>query len=162
MEVLARDLRSLGLYTARSLSYDGVEYEMLEHALTPEQRGIYDAYAGAFAIIHNNLAAAMEAANITGENGTLNRQAKSAARSAFESAKQRFFGHLLTSMKTPTLISSIKADLAAGHAAVVQIVSTGEALMERRLSEIPTEEWNDIRVDITPREYVLSGTPDKT
>jgi hypothetical protein len=156
MEVLARDLRSLGLYTARSLSYDGVEYEMLEHALTPEQRGIYDAYAGAFAIIHNNLAAAMEAANITGESGgTLNRQAKSAARSAFESAKQRFFGHLLTSMKTPTLISSIETDLAASHAAVIQIVSTGEALMERRLSEIPTEEWNDIRVDITPREYVL-------
>jgi hypothetical protein len=155
MEVLARDLRSLGLYTARSLSYDGVEYEMLEHALTPEQRGIYDAYAGAFTIIHNNLAAAMEAANITGETGTLNRQAKSAARSAFESAKQRFFGHLLTSMKTPTLIASIEADLAAGHAAVIQIVSTGEALMERRLSEIPTEEWTDIRVDITPREYVL-------
>ena len=155
MEVLARDLRSLGLYTARSLSYDGVEYEMLEHTLTPEQRGIYDAYAGAFAIIHNNLAAAMEAANITGESGTLNRQAKSAARSAFESAKQRFFGHLLTSMKTPTLIAAIEADLAAGHAAVIQIVSTGEALMERRLSEIPTEEWNDIRVDITPREYVL-------
>ena len=162
MEVLARDLRSLGLYTARSLSYDGVEYEMLEHALSPEQRGIYDAYAGAFAIIHNNLAAAMEAANITGENATLNRQAKSAARSAFESAKQRFFGHLLTSMKTPTLIAAIEADLAAGHAAVIQIVSTGEALMERRLSEIPTEEWNDIRVDITPREYVLSGVPDKT
>jgi hypothetical protein len=155
MEVLARDLRSLGLYTARSLSYDGVEYEMLEHALTPEQRGIYDAYAGAFAIIHNNLAAAMEATNITGESGTLNRQAKSAARSAFESAKQRFFGHLLTSMKTPTLIAAIDADLAAGHTAVIQIVSTGEALMERRLSEIPTDEWNDIRVDITPREYVL-------
>lgn len=155
MEVLARDLRSLGLYTARSLSYDGVEYEMLEHALTLEQRGIYDAYAGAFAIIHNNLAAAMEAANITCDSGTLNRQAKSAARSAFESAKQRFFGHLLTSMKTPTLIAAIDADLSAGHAAVIQIVSTGEALMERRLSEIPTEEWNDIRVDITPREYVL-------
>ncbi|WP_425101017.1 strawberry notch-like NTP hydrolase domain-containing protein [Tropicibacter sp. S64] len=155
MEVLARDLRALGLYTARSLSYDGVEYEMLEHALTPEQRGIYDAYAGAFAIIHNNLTAALEAANISGESGTLNRQAKSAARSAFESAKQRFFGHLLTSMKTPTLISSIGADLSAGHAAVIQIVSTGEALMERRLSEIPTDEWNDIRCDITPREYVL-------
>jgi hypothetical protein len=155
MEVLARDLRSLGLYTARSLSYDGVEYEMLVHALSPEQRSIYDAYAGAFAIIHNNLAAAMEAANITGDSGTLNRQAKSAARSAFESAKQRFFGHLLTSMKTPTLIAAIDADLAAGHAAVIQIVSTGEALMERRLSEIPTEEWNDVRVDITPREACL-------
>ena len=155
MEVLARDLRSLGLYTARSLSYDGVEYELVEHQLTDEQRRIYDAYAGAFAVIHNNLDAAMEAANITGSDGTLNRQAKSAARSAFESAKQRFFGHLLTSMKTPTLIRSIERDLADAHAAVVQIVSTGEALMERRLAEIPTEEWNDVRVDITPREYVL-------
>jgi len=155
MEVLARDLRSLGIYTARSLSYDGVAYEMLVHALSSEQRGIYDAYAGAFAIIHNNLTAAMEAANISGESGTLNRQAKSAARSAFESAKQRFFGHLLTSMKSPTLITAIDADLAAGHSAVIQIVSTGEALMERRLADVPTEEWNDIRVDITPREYVL-------
>ncbi len=155
MEVLARDLRSLGLYTARSLSYDGVEYELVEHKLTEEQRRIYDAYAGAFSIIHRNLDAAMEAANISGASGTLNRQAKAAARSAFESAKQRFFGHLLTSMKTPTLIRSIEGDLEQGHAAVVQIVSTGEALMERRLAEIPTDEWNDIRVDITPREYVL-------
>ncbi|MFG1314635.1 strawberry notch-like NTP hydrolase domain-containing protein [Xanthobacter autotrophicus] len=155
MEVLARDIRALGLYTARSLSFAGVEYELVEHALTPEQTRIYDAYAGAFAIIHNHLDAAMEAANITGSTGTLNRQAKSAARSAFESAKQRFFGHLLTSMKTPTLIRSITRDLAEGHAAVVQIVSTGEALMERRLAELPTEEWNDVRVDITPREYVL-------
>jgi len=159
MEVLARDLRALGLYTSRSLSFDGVEYELVEHALTPEQTRIYDAYADAFAIIHNNLDAAMRAANITGGSeggsGTLNRQAKAAARSAFESAKQRFFGHLLTSMKTPTLIRAIERDLEQGHAAVVQIVSTGEALMERRLAELPAEEWNDVRVDITPREYVL-------
>ncbi len=158
MEVLARDLRALGLYTARSLSFNGVEYELLNHELAPEQVRIYDSYADAFAIIHNNLDAAMQAANITGGDGgsgTLNRQAKSAARSAFESAKQRFFGHLLTSMKTPTLIRSITSDLEAGHSAVIQIVSTGEALMERRLAEIPTEEWGDLKMDLSPREYVL-------
>jgi predicted RNA methylase len=155
MEVLARDLKALGLYAARSLSYEGVEYELLEHQLTDEQIRIYDAFAGAFSIIHNNLAAAMEAANITGETGTLNAQAKSAARSAFESAKQRFFNHLITAMKTPSLIRSIERDLEAGRAAVIQIVSTGEALMERRLAEIATEEWGDVQVDITPREYVL-------
>jgi predicted RNA methylase len=130
MEVLARDLRALGLSTARSLSYDGIEYELVEHQLTPEQTRIYDAYAGAFAIIHNHLDAAMQAANITGgpngSGGTLNRQAKLAARSAFESAKQRFFGHLLTSMKTPTLFRSIEQDLADGHSAVIQIVSTAK------------------------------------
>jgi hypothetical protein len=155
MEVLARDLKALGLYAARSLSYEGVEYELVEHALSPEQIRIYDAYAGAFQIIHNNLTAALEAANITGEGGTLNSQAKSAARSAFESAKQRFFNHLITAMKTPTLIAAVDRDLDAGHAAVIQIVSTGEALMERRLAAIPTEEWGDVQVDITPREYVL-------
>ena len=155
MEVLARDLKALGLYAARSLSYEGVEYELVEHQLTPEQIRIYDAYAGAFAIIHNNLDAAMKAANITGDEGTLNGQAKSAARSAFESAKQRFFSHLITAMKTPSLIASVDRDLTEGHAAVIQIVSTGEALMERRLAEIPTEDWGDVQVDITPREYVL-------
>jgi hypothetical protein len=159
MEVVARDLKSLGLYTARSLSFAGVEYELLEHELTAEQKRIYDAYAGAFEIIHNNLEAALDATNITGtsEEGskTLNAQAKSAARSAFESTKQRFLGHLLTSMMTPTLIKSIDHNLADGHSAVVQVVSTGEALMERRLAVIPTSEWNDLSVDLTPREYVL-------
>jgi protein strawberry notch len=155
MEVLARDLKALGLYAARSLSYDGVEYELIEHRLADEQIRIYDAYAGAFSIIHNNLDAAMRAANITGETGALNAQAKSAAKSAFESAKQRFFNHLITAMKTPSLIASVERDLKDGHAAVIQIVSTGEALMERRLAEIPTEEWADVQVDITPREYVL-------
>ena len=155
MEVLARDLKALGLYAARSLSYEGVEYELVEHRLTDEQIRIYDEYAGAFLVIHNNLDAAMRAANVTGETGTLNTQAKSAARSAFESAKQRFFNHLITAMKTPTLIASVERDLKASHAAVIQIVSTGEALMERRLAEIPTEEWGNVQVDITPREYVL-------
>ena len=155
MEVLARDMKALGLYAARSLSYEGVEYELVEHRLTDEQIRFYDAYAGAFGVIHNNLAAALEATNVTGETGTLNAQAKSAARSAFESAKQRFFNHLITAMKTPSLIAAVERDLTAGHAAVIQIVSTGEALMERRLAEIPTEEWGDVQVDITPREYVL-------
>src|SRR4030081_1143459 len=85
MEGLARDLKALGLYAARSLSYEGIEYELVEHQLTPEQVRIYDAYAGAFQVIHNNLNAALQAANVTGEKGTLNSQAKSAARSAFES-----------------------------------------------------------------------------
>ncbi|MBN8812388.1 MAG: strawberry notch family protein [Sphingomonas sp.] len=154
MEVVARDLKALGLYSARSLSFEGVEYELLEHPLSGEQQRIYDAYADAFQVIHNNLDAALRAANVTGAEGTLNRQARSAARSAFESAKQRFFNHLITAMQTPSVIASIEADLDAGASPVLQIVSTGEALMERRLADIPTGEWGDVEIDITPREYV--------
>ncbi len=155
MEVLARDLKALGLYIARSLSYEGVEVEIVEHALTREQIRIYDAYAEAFQIIHQNLEAALKAVNVTGDTGTLNGQAKAAAKSAFESNKQRFFNHLITAMKTPTLLKSIQRDLDEGAASIVQLVSTGESLMERRLAEIPTSEWGDLSIDVTPREYVL-------
>jgi len=155
MEVLARDLKAMGLYASRSLSFEGVEYEILEHELTEEQVRIYDAYAEAFQVIHNHLDAAMEASGITGKTGTLNKNAKAAARSAFESSKQRFFNHLLTSMKTPVLLKATAADLDDGHAAIIQLVSTGAALTERRLAQIPTEEWGDLQVDVTPREYVI-------
>ena len=155
MEVISRDLKALGLYMARSVSYEGVEYEMLVHQLTRAQVAIYDSYAEAFQIIHSHLDAALLASGVTSDEGTLNAQAKSAARSAFESNKQRFFQHLICAMKCPSLIPAIETDLAAGHSAVVQIVSTSEALLDRRLAEIPTSEWNDIQIDVTPREYVL-------
>ena len=155
MEVVARDLKALGLYQARALSYDGVEVELLEHPLTPEQRRIYDAYAGAFKVIHRNIEDALKATGIMEGDATLNKNAKSAALSAFEGAKQRFFGHLLTAMKCPSLIRSVEADLEAGHACAVQLVSTGEALLDRRIADIPVSEWDDISVDLTPREACL-------
>ncbi|MDB5552305.1 MAG: hypothetical protein JWL86_2289 [Rhizobium sp.] len=160
MEVLARDLKAMGLYASRSLSFEGVEYDILEHELTEEQVRIYDSYAEAFQVIHNNLNAALEATGIAGATSaagnstTRNKNAKAAARSAFESSKQRFFNHLLTSMKTPALIDATTRDVEEGHAAIVQIISTGQSLTERRLAEIPTEEWGDIQVDVTPREIV--------
>jgi hypothetical protein len=58
-------------------------------------------------------------------------------------------------MPYPTLIAAIARDLEEGHAAILQIVSTNEALLGRRLAEIPTSEWADLTIDITPREYVL-------
>ena len=155
MEVVARDLKALGLYQARALAYGGVEIDILEHPLSPEQRRIYDAYAGAFKVIHANLQDALEATGVMQGDATLNRNAKSAALSAFEGAKQRFFGHLLTGMKCPSLIRAVEGDLEAGRSAVIQLVSTGEALMERRIAEIPSSEWDDLSVDLTPREYVL-------
>ena len=87
MEVISRDLKAMGLYTARSLSYDGVQVDLLEHALTPAQTEIYDSFAEAYHIIHNNQHAALEALNICGEDGILNKNAKAAALSAFESSK---------------------------------------------------------------------------
>ena len=157
MELVARDLKALGLYTARALSFAGVEYEILEHCLTPAQIVVYDAYAHAWAIIHANLRAALEATRIVDEDSgeTLNKGAKSAALSIFEVTKQRFFAQLLLSMKLPSLLPAINAALAEGHAVVVQLVSTAEAMLDRRLAELTAPERETLEIDLSPREYVV-------
>ncbi len=157
MELVARDLKALGLYSARALSFAGVEYDVLEHALTEQQIAVYDAYADAWAIIHANLQQALESTWVVdaATGGTLNANARSAALSRFEGVKQRFFGQLLLSMKLPSLIPSIEADLASGEAVVVQLVSTAEAMLNRRLAELSAEEREALEIDLSPREYVI-------
>jgi hypothetical protein len=155
MELIARELKALGLYIARSLSFEGVEYEPVRHALTPQDIEIWNAWADAYQVIHQNLRAALEAVGVTEEGKPKSGQAASAVMSAFEGAKLRFFGALLSGLKAPSLIAAIRDDLAQGRSAVVQIVSTHEAVMERRLAEIPPEEWNNLAVDLTPKDQAL-------
>lgn len=156
MELVARDLKSLGLYTARALSFAGVEYEILEHCLTEDQIAVYDSYAEAWAIIHVNLREALEATRIVDSEtgGTLNSGAKSAALSIFEGTKQRFFAQLLLSMKLPSLLPAIDTAIAEGQAVVVQLVSTAEAMLDRRLADLSNEERETLEIDLSPREYV--------
>src|SRR5690606_1840156 len=120
MELVARELKAMGLYVARSLSFEGVEYEPLDHPLGDSDREIWDAWADAFQTIHANLAAALRAVGVCDDEGKAQSgQALSAARSAFEGAKLRFFGHLLAGLKAPSLVSAIRRDLAEGRSAVV-------------------------------------------
>ncbi|MEM7687434.1 MAG: strawberry notch family protein [Pseudomonadota bacterium] len=157
MEVVSRDLKALGLYQARALSFAGVEYEVLKHELTREQIAIYDAYADAWAIIHQNMEAALEATgvvdNIDGE--TLNSGVKAAARSRFESCKQRFFNQVLLSMKLPSLIAAIDTHLAEDTSVVIQLVSTAESILDRRLDALSPEERAHLEIDLSPRENVI-------
>lgn len=156
MELVARDLKALGLYTARALSYAGVEYDILEHHLTPEQISIYDTYADAWSIIHQNME---DALGITGvvdrlDRNTLNAQAKGAARSRFESCKQRFFGQLLITMKLPSLLTAIDGHIAQGEAVVIQLVSTAESILNRRLIDAEPGGFADNPIDLSPLEYI--------
>lgn len=157
MELVARDLKATGLYMARALSFAGVEYDILKHDLTTEQIEIYDAYAEAWSIIHRNMEKALEATGVVDEleGKTLNSGAKASARSRFESCKQRFFGQLLLSMKLPTVIDAVEKHLAGGESVVLQLVTTAESILDRRLGELSPEERADLEIDLSPREYVI-------
>jgi len=89
MELTARDLKALGVYTARSLSYDDVTYERLEYPLSPFEREVYDELAGAWQVVLSNVDQALE---LTG--GGHSPQAKSGALSQFWGAHQRFFNQV--------------------------------------------------------------------
>ncbi|MGB6229853.1 MAG: strawberry notch family protein, partial [Litorimonas sp.] len=154
MEVVARDLKALGLYTARALSFEGVEYDILEHRLSENERAIYDRFARAFKVIHGNLQAALEATGITDEeSGATAGAAKASALSRFESMKQRFFGHVLNGFKARTLIREVEADLAAGWAPVIQIVSTGESHLDRAIEALDGDDLTEAH--LTPKEVVI-------
>jgi len=157
MEIVARDLKALGFYLARVLTLEGVEYDPLEHVLTPDQIEVYDAYADAWSLIHRNLDKVLEATSVVDRfsGRALNAQAKGAALSRFESAKQRFFMHLLLSMELPTLIPAMERDAAEGRHVVVQLVSTSEAMLDRHLASLSAEERAHLDVELSPREYLI-------
>ncbi len=157
LELIARDLKMQGLYAARALSFAGVEYDILEHRLAPDQIAVYDAYADAWAIIHANLRAALDATRITDSfsKETYNSGAKAAALSMFESTKQRFFGQLLIGMKLPSLIPAMREDLARGDSVVVQLVSTSEAMLNRALAGLGAEERANLDIELSPREFLM-------
>lgn len=157
MELVARELKAMGVYTARALSYAGVEYDILEHELTPAQIKDFDTYADAWAIIHRNMEDALAAASVVDRltGATLNGQALSAARSRFESAKQRFFSALLLAMKLPSLLPAIEVALQSDQSAVIQLVTTSEALLSRRLADLDPADRAELALDLSPRELVM-------
>ncbi|TCP87109.1 NTP hydrolase family protein [Sphingomonas sp. PP-CE-1A-559] len=158
LELIARDLKMQGLYVSRALSFVGVEYDILEHKLTADQIEVYDAYADAWAIIHSNLRAALDATRVTDSfsNDTYNSGAKAAALSIFESTKQRFFCQLLIGMKLPSLVPAIRADLARGESVVIQLISTSEAMLNRALAALTVEERANLDIELSPREFLMS------
>lgn len=157
MELVARDLKATGLYMARALSFAGVEYEILRHELTPAQIEIYDTYADAWSIIHQNMEKALELTGVVDglESATLNSGAKASARSRFESTKQRFFGQVLLSMKLPTVIAAVRNHLAIGQSVVLQLVTTAESILDRRLDALSPDDRANLEIDLSPREYVI-------
>ncbi len=164
MEMVARDMKAMGLYVSRSIAYNGVEYDKLTHALTPEQVEIYDELAGAWQLVLENMEAAMGETK-QGKNGG----ARSAASSKLWGAHQRFFMQVTTAMQLPSVIRKIEESIAAGRAPVLQIVNTNEAQTKATMAEKAAEaletgeDVNYETMDMTPRralmDYIERGFP---
>mgnify|MGYP001594668353 FL=1 len=134
MELVAQNMKALGAYTSRSLSYDGVTYERLDHTLTPIQHDLYNKLADTWQIVIRNINAAL----VTTGQAT-NGRARGAAMSALWGSQLRFFNQLITSMQMPSVIDQAREVLKAGDAVVMQLVNTNEAAQDRQITRAEVE-----------------------
>lgn len=151
MELIARDMKAMGVYLSRNISYEDVRYDKITHKLTSQQRAIYDELARSWQIVLNNIHKALETTN-QGKDGT----ARGRALGAFWSSQQRFFNQILTSMQVPSVIADIEKQLADGKSCVIQLVSTNEAAQNDEFARLKAEDLELDEFDLTPKQMLMS------
>ena len=158
MELVVRDMKAMGMYLARSVSFNGVEYDTIEHKLDPVQREIYNTMSRAW---QKTMQSVEQSLAETGARH--NSQAKQRAIGQYYNSIQRFYNQVLTSMSMPSVIADIKKELAAGRSCVLQIVNTNQAEAERQISAIKAREGELDEMDLTPRgtliDYLMKYYP---
>ena len=154
MEIIAKDLKAMGLYTAKTLSFDGVEYDKVVHNLTPPQIKLYNQISDAFQIILKGVNSAID---ITQSDS----DAKRIAMQHLWSSQQRFFSQIITTMMMPSLLTDIQQNLSEGKAIVIQLTNTNEAQQTRSLAEAKSrlkegEEVNYDELDMSPKQILTN------
>ena len=151
MELVARDMKQMGSYSARSISFNGVEYDNVTHTLSGDQREMYDVAARAWQLVFNNIDAAIE---VLMPGSTKAEQSKNKPMSYFWGANQRFFNQFLTSLQMPSVIKSMEKDLKQGLSPVLQLTNTNEAATNRAIAQLEKGQTLD-DLDITPRQVII-------
>jgi hypothetical protein len=161
LELVARDLKAMGMYMAANLSMDGVAYERFEIRLTDAERQMQDRLSEIWQQINVELQKASVSTGIALIGGKrVTEKAMKASSSAqrllnanFNMAKDRFFQAFLASLKMRRLIPQILADVQNGHSPVIQITNTYEANLARSLEDAKQADYSD--VDATARDILL-------
>lgn len=149
MELVARDMKAMGVYLARSISYDGVVYDQLQHKLTKDQRYMYDTMSKGWQVVLQNFDKAMVLTD------SANSTEVKRARGQIYGNMQQFYNQVLSSMAMPSVIKDIEKELKAGHSCVIQLVNTNESAQDTAVSESKAKGETDLdNLDITPRQLI--------
>jgi len=121
MEMVSRDMKSLGMYLSGSISFGvdpvsgkAVEYRERVHPLTPEQRKMYNHAARAWQAVLQNIWEAIEITNA-------GRRSAAIALQKFWGDHQRFFRQVICAFKVPSVIAEAEAALGEGKSVVISI-----------------------------------------
>jgi len=127
MEMINMDMKALGLYTARSLSWHETRFETTVMPLSPVHREIYDAAADFFHWLAEKLEDLAEMECRKSRVGMLRGLA------------QRFFKTLLIALKVPATIEEARTALTNDKNVVISLWGTGEAQISAAMKEVEAQ-----------------------
>lgn len=149
MELVARDMKAMGVYLARSISYDGVVYDNLERKLTKQQIAMYDRMSDGWQVVLQNFDKAIELTD------SADAKEVKQARSHIYGNMQLFYSQVLTSFATPSVIEDIQKELDRGHSCVIQLVNTQESATNDEIQEAEESGKSLDEIDVTPRKLLV-------
>jgi diguanylate cyclase (GGDEF)-like protein len=147
MEMLSRDLKSLGSFISRQISYRGVNYDYVNHDLNEYQLEQYNKSAKLWSALIKRMEEAEANANQS-HGGTRYSQ--------FYSTQQRFFLMLMTTYQMQSVLTHLDESLKKGMAPIVNILSTNETLMRKEVAKAEAAGKSIEDIDIGPRQMIRS------
>jgi hypothetical protein len=128
LEMLALEMKQMGTFVARTLSWDGAEFATLHIPLDPEQVKQYDSAAQWWLLVKKDMEEIIQTFfSDQAPSKTLWR--------AYWSAHQRFFREMSICAKVPSVVREVKQFIAKDCAIVIGLQSTGEASTQAALEE---------------------------
>ncbi|PON32790.1 Protein strawberry notch, partial [Parasponia andersonii] len=122
LELVAMDMKARGMYVCRTLSYKGVEFEVVEAPLEVEMMEMYKRAAEFWAELRVELLSALAILD--------EKPSSSQVWRLYWASHQRFFRHMCMSAKVPAAVRLAKQALLEDKCVVIGLQSTGEARTE--------------------------------
>ena len=156
LEMVTRSMKALGMSHASTLSYGrdpvsglAVEYTEVFHALTDQQREIYNNAAAAWQVVLQNIETAIQLTDAGSRK-------RAFALSHFWAQHQAFFRQVITAFKVPECIRQIEAALMRDESVVISIIGTAEAKSKVLVAKAAAEGGRLEDLDFSPRATLCS------
>jgi len=134
LEMLALEMKQKGTFVARTLAWDGAEFETIKVKLREQQIASYDAAVQWWYMTKRSIEAALAHMGVPAPKPLWR---------AYWSAHQRFFKELCICAKLPDVVDKAQQYLEEGCAIVIGLQSTGEAGTQCALEEMEEQILTD-------------------
>ena len=128
MELLCMQMKQSGKYLARSLSFKGSSFEVVDVPLTKDFEDMYDASVSLWRDVINSFERGFKQhPQDKSDEGKAVKKAIGAARGQIWGSHQRFFGQMLMAAKVEETVRITQEAIEGGKCVVIGIQNTGEA-----------------------------------